>query len=338
MKTNRLSQSSQEETSNVATASEIVSNLLQFAELFGIARDSDFAQRTCAVAFSNAVMLGKSSPEDAIRLTQILAPTSAEDEFSRMVAQSLASEVSDDDAWVTSLARNLSRHISQATDIATRSTEAQQIITAISVGLEAGARQAELTDLVSRRVSILGDESRFLAWLLFNWAHNDFRPFAEPFEEYVLAYYPDLPIERRVFRVEARETLVCAKLLPDPWRLSFWVEQAWTRGRRFVEKHPDVLKQLLIESPQGNREYTLKLYRSLVLGANEPSGRVDIERATLAFFALTEDGGCAAEYCAGRQPRKLTRLAFDFAFWMGILSAMPLPNQVIASTSSTPDA
>ena len=328
MNTNRLGQSSLEKTRSAATSLEIASNLLQFAEHFGVTRDSDFAQRTCAIAFCNGVILSKSAPEDAAKLLQICAPTLAGEELCRNTAQALASEVSDDEAWVTSLARNLWRRISQATNMSTRSEERQNLITAISMGLEAGTRQAGLTELISRRASNLGDESRFLAWLLFNWARNDFRPFAEPFVEYVLAYYVSLPIERRVVSVEVRETLVCSNLLADPWRLSFWVEQAWTRGRRFVEKHPDVLKQLLIESPQRNREYTLMLYRTLVLDAKEPTGRVDIERATLAFFSLTEDGGCAAEYCAGRQPRKLTRLAFDFAFWMGIVSAIALPLRI----------
>jgi len=329
MKTNRLGLSVQDNTPPVANAAEIASCLLYSFEQFGIKRDGNFAERSSVIAFANVMVLVKGEPDETPKLLDVVKHAGVERDLICATADALAAAVSDDDSWVGHLRKCLSLHWSQSKNTALAEPLSQQIIFAIAVGLEVGANQGALTEIVYKRICQLGDENRFLAARLANWAHNGFRPRVAPFIEFVAGMYLDRPIERNAVCSAAEEALLSAQLLPDPWRLSFWIEQAWARGRRLVDRQPDLLRQLLLESPHGDRSYSLELYRSLVLKPTGSNERVDIERATLEFFALTEKGRCAVEYCAGDAPRKLARLAFDFVFWMGILSAMPLPDQLL---------
>ena len=338
MKSNRLALTLTEDPRTNASAVEIASSLLHSFEQFGIVRDAAFAKRSSVIAFTNAVVLAKGKPDETARLFAIVAPSEIGRDLIRTAAGALASVVSDDDAWVGNLRECLSLHWSQSCGANKADAVRQETIFGLAVGLEVAASHAELAELIFKRTCQLGDENRFLAARLVNWTGNGFRPRVAPFIEFLAGLYLNQPIERDVICPEAEEALACAQLLPDPWRLAFWVEQAWTRGRRFSQKQPGVLRQMLIEAPQANREFTLKLYRELVLNAADANGRVDIERATLAFFGRSEGGRCAVEYCTGDQPRKLARLAFDFAFWIGILSAIPLPEQCLAPLPFAPNA
>ena len=329
MKSNRLALPSTEDTRIIATAVEIASSLLYSIEQFGIVRDADFAKRSSVIAFTNAVVFTKGKPDETAKLLEIVAPTGSDRGVIGSAAAALVTEVPDDDSWVSKLRERLSLHWAQYQKTPLTDALHQETIFGMAVGLEVGASYGELAGMIFKRTCRLGDEDRFLASRLVNWAGNGFRPRVAPFIEFVAGLYLNWPIERDVICPEAVEALACAQLLPDPWRLSFWVEQAWSRGRRFAERRPNSLRQMLVEATQANREFTLKLYRELVLNAAAASGRLDLERSTMAYFARCESGRPAVEYCAGDQPRKLARLAFDFAFWMGILSALPLPDECL---------
>ena len=43
------------------------------------------------------------------------------------------------------------------------------------------------------------------------------------------------------------------------------------------------------------------------------------------YFGEHPDADLARCYCTGGEPRRLARLGFDFAFWMGIFASHPVP-------------
>lgn len=330
MKNNRLASLSTEQSQPAVLPHEIVSNLLHFFREFGFECDARFAGRASVLAFTNALILAKEYPADAANLIQALELPAAVQELARIIAAELVTEVPDDDEWVTNLWRSLPAHWAQTPTPKGPNSLNAQIVFSLSVGLAVGTHEADFADLLVKRVLLMNVENRFIACRLNYWSDNQFRPLSSPFLEFVSYYYGGRPVERRVMLQEAGETQACAAHLPNPWRVAFWAEQGWARGRHLAEQHPDVVRRLLEEASAENRAFTLKLYQELIIKPAEANGRVDIEQATLAFFARSEGGRCAFEYCSGDQPRKMVRLAFDFSLWMGIVSALPIPREEAA--------
>lgn len=330
MKSNRLTMPSPDETRSLASAIEIVSSLLRFFQDFGFERDARFAGRASVLAFTNALILAKENPADAAKLVEALELPAAFQELARITAAELVAEVPDDDEWVTNLWRSLPAHWEQMLAPKGPNSLNAQIVFSLSVGLAVGTHEVDFAAMLIKRVLLMNVENRFIACRLNDWSDNQFRPLSSPFLEFVSYYYCGQPVERRVMLQEAGETHACASHLPDPWRIAFWVEQGWARGRHLAEQHPDVVRRLLEEASAEDRAFMLKLYQELVIKPAEANGQVDIEQATLAFFAASEGGRCAVEYCKGDQPQKMARLAFDFALWMGIVSALPIPRQEAA--------
>ncbi len=330
MKSTRHTSSSTEPSSTGVSANEIISSMLKYYGEFGFERDARFGMRATVLAFTNAVILAKEYPADATRLAAALKLPSAVQELTRITAAELVAEVSDDDSWVDNLWGVLPAHWAELPVAKMPNSINAQIAFSLSVGIAVGVHQVDFAALIIRRTLLMNEENRFIACRLNDWSDHQFQPLSSPFLEFVSYHYRDRPVERRVMLQSAGETHACAMHLPDPWQIGFWVEQGWARGRHLTEQHPEIVQQLLEELTTEERASTLKLYQNLVIMPAAPHGRVDIERATLAFFAASEGGCCAIEYCRGDLPRKMVRMAFDFAIWMGIISALPLPREKVA--------
>lgn len=63
----------------------------------------------------------------------------------------------------------------------------------------------------------------------------------------------------------------------------------------------------------------------MLLDTARSDGEVQVLSAALKYIGEHNDPILARIYCTGREPRLLVLNAFDFAFWMGIFSAHPLP-------------
>jgi len=120
-------------TAASATAAEIVSSLLLFADSFGVTRDTAFNQRCCGLAFTNAVMLGVIQPDGAAWLRAILRPHAPDDVISQGMASCVAGAVGDDDHWLASIRQSLATCIARLPNSDLRIGLTPQIITALSV-------------------------------------------------------------------------------------------------------------------------------------------------------------------------------------------------------------
>ena len=85
---------------------------------------------------------------------------------------------------------------------------------------------------------------------------------------------------------------------------------------------------MIAELREGLLEEVVELYRSCVLTTTAPDGSVRPERVALRFFSLRRGRDYAEIYCRGEQPRLIAHAAFDFCFWMGVLSTQPIPRAV----------
>ncbi len=81
----------------------------------------------------------------------------------------------------------------------------------------------------------------------------------------------------------------------------------------------------LEEVGRENLQVRQLFYQRNLLGTARVDGEIQIERATRKYFGEHPDADLARCYCTGGEPRRLARLGFDFAFWMGIFSAHLVP-------------
>ena len=168
-------------------------------------------------------------------------------------------------------------------------------------------------------------ENRFLSGRLVAWSTIDWNPDAKPFVEFVAGWYRHGTVEQAVVTKAVGELYLVAKALENPWSLSFWVETGWNGGRNFVRTHPQDCKRLLDEAGSELLRGYLRLYKHTVIDTARPDGEVQVLSAALKYIGEHNDPILARIHCTGREPRLLALNAFDFAFWMGIFSAHPLP-------------
>jgi len=168
-------------------------------------------------------------------------------------------------------------------------------------------------------------ENLFLSALLYFWSDHGFEPYAPPFVEFAATCYNPGTVERQVMRKAVAEIYPIAKALNNPWSVPFWVETGWNGGRNLAKNHPGDCRALLQEAGPDGLKGCQWLYQTYVLGTARSDAEVQIERATLRFIGERKDPDLARCYCTGREPRRLARVVYDFAFWMGIFASQPVP-------------
>lgn len=117
-----------------------------------------------------------------------------------------------------------------------------------------------------------------------------------------------------------------------------WLTHGWAAGREFARENRDVCRRLIEEAPASELQFCRRLYSRCILGTAAPDGTLRLKNAALHFFAIAYDGLYAQLYCRGEQPRTIAWLVFDFSFWMGILSTIPVADQDSAYVSPAPNA
>jgi hypothetical protein len=200
------------------------------------------------------------------------------------------------------------------------------VLHGVRAGLVVAREAAEAAEKVEEYTKTLWVENRFLSGRLVAWSTNDWNPHAKPFVEFVAGWYRHGTVEQAVVAKAVGELYLVAKALENPWSLSFWVETGWNGGRNFGRTHPQDCNRLLDEAGSELLRGYLRLYKHTVIDTARPDGEVQVLAAALRYIGEHNDPILARIHCTGREPRLLALNAFDFAFWMGIFSAHPLPN------------
>ncbi|MCX6953049.1 MAG: hypothetical protein NTV51_12920 [Verrucomicrobia bacterium] len=171
----------------------------------------------------------------------------------------------------------------------------------------------------------LNVESQFLASRLLSWRRTGWQPVAQPFVEFASGFYSVGSKECEVVPAAMGEVLAISPTFPDRWAVKIWAEAGWWAGRRIGEQKPELMRELFADETQNVLEQYLALYLLCVLETLSDGDAVRPERAALHYFAITGRDVYARAVCRGDQPRFVARAAYDFTFWMGLLSTQPMP-------------
>ena len=296
--------------------------LVQCVEDFEIEGGPVPVERATRLAFANAVYLTGKFPDDAARLRR-------EFESNCVVAaaglEELEAGLRDfrfDAGWLARIDGLLNRV--WASLPAPEDRFNGRIIFGFIAGFHVAGKLPDFLKGAVESGSALESESRFLASRLLRWRTNDWRPRHEPFVEYMAGFYKDGSVVQNLIVGASREVLWVLRMLSDPWGLKFWAEAGWGAGRFAVAHFPDDVRKMVSDLGKGDLPLFIELYRSCVLRSAGGDGTIRPEKAALRFFALRHGRDYAAIYCRGDQPRLIAHAAFDFCFWMGILSTQPI--------------
>lgn len=309
---------------------KIADNLALFAMEFGVPLDDNFDHDLATLGFINCVRLRIHAPSEADNLEALIAAESipADEELVGLTAGVVAAFSADADLeiGINHFLRERWRLSADNTPtIASDEELFRRILHGIRFGLLVAKESPETAQKIEEHATTLGCESRFLSLLLYYWRDNDWKPNAVPFVEFTASCYEPGSIQQRMIRYAVSEIHPFAKALNQPWRLSFWAEMGWSGGRGFVRKNPKDCTALLAEVGRETLQVRHAFYQQHLLGTARSDGEIQIERATLKYFGTHPDADLARCYCTGGEPRRLARLGFDFAFWMGIFSSHPVP-------------
>ena len=308
----------------------LADHLAWFALEFGITDNPDFAPRLATIGFANGVALRRHDREGAARLDDLLVSddiaTSAD---ARAALLQFTQEFSGEVSWTKEVYQFLQQQWALSPDGSpeqeTRLMLRLRILHGIRFGLMVEPENPEVAKKFPGLVETMWVENQFLSRCIVAWADHAWAPVAPPFVEFTASCYIAGSKEQRVITAAIAEMLPAAKNLNTPWDFPFWVETGWNSGRRFARNRPDDCKALLKEASRDNLNGCHHLYRTYVLDTARSDGEVQIVRAILKWFGECKSPEFARCYCSGREPRRLARIGFDFALWMGVFASYPVP-------------
>jgi hypothetical protein len=298
---------------------------------FGVPPYENFTHNLATIGFANGVRLSLHDANRAAKLEAILAAEAipAGDGLVGLTADVIAAFSAEAD-WAIGINRFLSERWRRSADYAPSIEPHEELLRRILHGIRFGLLVAMESPETAQKIeepitATLGCENRFLSLLLYYWRDNDWKPNALPFVEFTASCYEPGSMQQRMIRYAVSEIHPFAKALNQPWRVSFWAEMGWSGGRGFVRNNPKECTALLEEVGLETLQVRHAFYQQHLLGTARSDGEIQIERATLKYFGEHPDADLARCYCTGGEPRRLARLGFDFAFWMGIFASHPVP-------------
>lgn len=277
--------------------------------------------RAPRLAFANALNLAAMYPEDATRLRAEFGTfVMTAEELERLDAGITSFSFTGN--WIQSICDILedlsSRAKPRGADVLQRTT------LALLAGVQAAERHPEFAQEITKQSAATDSESQFLATRLVQWRLSNWSPAQPPFVEYMASFYQAGSTARRVMVGSAKDVWSITRALSCPWDLKIWSETGWNGGRRGVKHYPELIRQMVSDLAEGELAKFTELYRACVLKTIAPDGAIRPERASLRFFALRYGRDYAGIYCRGDQPRLIAHAAFDFCFWMGVISTQPI--------------
>jgi hypothetical protein len=305
------------------TLDSLVSGLVGAVQQFNQENGPPLNERTVRLAFANGVYLAIRNPEALANLVPELcaAGVTGGQETEAVVAGFDGFECRDD--WIAGagdIVTGVWRSGGRGADDPVR-----LVLFAVFAGITVATQLPDVAKEFESRWGDLNSESRFLASRLIWWRGNDWKPEHAPFVEFAVGFYEPGSCELGLVAGGVRDVLSVARAFSDPWRLGLWAEAGWFAGQKVGATMPEQFAALINKLPDGTLANYAGLYRRTVLATAAPDGIVRPEAATLRYFGSTANDVYARTFCCGNQPRFIARAAYDFAFWMGMLSTRPIP-------------
>ncbi len=317
---------------------QMAAGLVAAAVQFGITQDEWFQFRLCAIGFGNGLLLGARDPEAAPRYLEVLRrdlplPDGCLAEATRLACEHCANGAVVQPFWGQVLPQLLRStgivlDLDSLFPVAGRAKFLRAVIASARLGLECWECNAEMAARWMEETKLMSNEEVFLTTRLFIWVHTDYVPFDSPLIEFSCGFYadPPWPKQRAFINEGLAKVLPVALLQANPWHLGFWSNAGWNYGRAFASDRQRVYE--LVEelgAPEVFASIRTSYTNTVIDVAEQNDGRLDLLRSTLKYFATTGQNKLAQIYCRGEQPRLLVQRAFNYAAWMGVVSALPQP-------------
>lgn len=303
----------------------LADGLIHVARVFGFADDERFVERVAALAWANAARLVSTEYWRA----SALAPKLAESlEVGRTETQKLCLEVA---AAVASSGgdplsgiRHYYQEVRHCRGIDPSQADASDVIRqlvgeAALGGLYSRALGGEAYRQLVAQIGPVQRETFFLTNRLRFWARNSGVPRFHPFMEFCAAQYPG-DVERELLCTAFERRLPTIAEAENPWELDHWVTPGWRDGVIVSAFAPDLVQELIAATPPGSWASTRGLFQENIATKTAPNERPDIARGFAQYVAEHSPGGLADDAICTENPRLLAWTAFDYAFWMGIVS------------------
>lgn len=307
------------EVQSSSRLANLANALVECAKEFHADDAPPLIERVTQLAFANGFYLTVKNPEDAEKLLaelDILEITGGVDR-SALVATLHVLLIGE--AWLRAIGEKLSTFVQDRPD------DLGRILFGFFAGLHVAKSLPNYAKLMGGQWDSFNNETKFLYARLIKWRLTDWKPEQLPFVEFMAGFYTSGSMVGRVMVGSSKVVLAVAHSFSNCWQLRVWAETGWEGGRQAVLHQPEHINAMIAELREGLLQELVELYRSCVLTTTAPDGSVRPERVALRFFSLRRGRDYAEIYCRGDQPRLIAHAAFDFCFWMGVLSTQPIP-------------
>ena len=309
----------------VSIPTHLAGALTECVREFHLDGSASISEQVPRLAFCNAVMLGAEYPAGAAELRRHLEDEGVEPGLILVHLWPFSLTFRFEGDWIAGLDGLLSE-VWESAEVPADDLRGRTL-KAFLAGLMAAESLKQFPQSLLEAWVLLDEEPRFLLRRLLVWWDNGWRPRHSPFVEFVEEFYGRESVTRKVMVGSALDVHSIVRAFSDPWEIRVWADTGWTGGRRAVAHYPDCAKAITAELPEGRLPRLVELYRSCVVPTTGSDGAVRPLRAVLRFFSLRERRDYPGVLCRGDQPRLLAHAAFEFCFWMGILSTQPIPCQ-----------
>jgi len=204
------------------------------------------------------------------------------------------------------------------------------MLAGVQVGLALGDFPSAVKSLEVHLTS-LAHETRFVATRLAAWSGRKLRrPKMHPFTEYCVAFEPTPEgWLRKALQPVIDQTASVVLHYPQAWHLGSWSWAGWGFGREADQTLRELAMAAGPRSKDGVLQGDAALYATTIkVFTKEPEKPFDVAGAFYLYIENLNEGTHLADYRAGRNPRQLARLAFEFAYRMGLRAPSSHPRTV----------
>ena len=302
--------------------------LIHTAAVFGIEPDERFIERVACIAWANGVALVRHDYFLAAKVAQQLAQSL---EAGRTTSQRLCVEIA---ALMTAAVEPYAaiRGYYETTQF-TRTLKLQRPFDTDRIRQLVG--EAALAGLLSRglslavyqslraRIASCQWEQTFLSNRLIYWASDKGLPLNHPFVELAVFCYQSRPLERNLLCTAIAAAVPDILEHENPWAVEHWLPAGWKDGVVTAKFAPDELVAVIEEVTPVNREFNLMLFKECVVATYLPERKADLSAAFERYLNDHKPYSFSEVEVREANPRLVAWAAYDFAFWMAVISERP---------------
>jgi len=306
----------------------IAHRLIHTALVFGIEPDILFVERIAALAWFNGTVATEKQTKSVHKAAKLLIESTEAGVMSWSRLGGAVSAATNPRQNASEDIRNFYREHRETRALKiedAQDTDAirQLVGEAVLGGMMSQQHFPDLHQVLVAQSKLCSAENTFLTTRLAVWAESGWQSTCHPVVELAGYFYTDRPLEHK---------LVCSRinsLLPhilgkkNPWQLNQWLKSGWIEGILTVDLNPNTIKELLKEMGEAEQTESRNIFRACVNTTLTDDGKLNMEAAYSRYLDAWRPYSLSTAKERETSPRILAVRAFDFAFWVGVISELP---------------